>query len=45
MIVVGAGFIGLELGSHFSRLGCDVTFVEFFDRILPMADKEISAAL
>ena len=39
MIIIGAGFIGLELGSHFNRLGVDVTLIEFFDRILPLADK------
>lgn len=45
MIVVGGGFIGVELGSHFSRLGCDVTIIEFFDRILTVFDKEISSKL
>ncbi len=41
MIVVGAGVIGLELGSVWRRLGADVTVVEFLDRILPGMDTEI----
>ena len=41
MIVIGGGVIGLELGSVWSRLGADVTVVEFLDSICPMADKEI----
>jgi len=35
MLVVGAGYIGLELGSVWRRLGSDVTVVEFLDRITP----------
>lgn len=42
MIVVGAGIIGLELGSVWRRLGAEVTVVEFLDRILPGADSEIA---
>lgn len=42
MIIVGGGFIGLELGSHYSRLGTEVTIVEFFDRVLTVFDGEIS---
>lgn len=38
MLVVGGGFIGLELGSHYNKLGVDVTIVEFLDRVLPMVD-------
>ena len=38
MVVVGGGFIGLELGSHYSKLGVDVTIVEFMPNILPMID-------
>ncbi len=38
MIVVGAGVIGLELGSVWRRLGADVTVVEYLDRILPGMD-------
>ncbi|MCV6576582.1 MAG: dihydrolipoyl dehydrogenase [Cohaesibacter sp.] len=41
MIVVGAGVIGLELGSVWRRLGAEVTVVEFLDRILPGMDGEI----
>ncbi len=41
MIVVGAGVIGLELGSVWRRLGAEVTVVEFLDRILPGMDNEV----
>ncbi len=40
--VVGAGIIGLELGSVWSRLGSKVTVIEALDDFLPMADKDIS---
>src|ERR1043166_4044735 len=43
LVVIGAGYIGLELGSVWQRLGAKVTVVEFFDRILPGMDKEIAA--
>jgi dihydrolipoamide dehydrogenase len=42
LVVVGAGAIGLELGSVWSRLGAQVTVVEFLDRILPGMDGEIA---
>ena len=42
LLVVGAGAIGLELGSVWSRLGAKVTVVEFLDRILPGMDGEIA---
>lgn len=42
MLVVGAGVIGLELGSVWRRLGAEVTVVEFLDRILPGMDAEIA---
>jgi len=42
LIVIGAGYIGLELGSVWSRLGSKVTVLEFFDRILPGMDAEIA---
>ena len=42
MIVIGAGVIGLELGSVWRRLGADVTVVEYLDRILPGMDGEIA---
>ncbi|KIZ46202.1 MULTISPECIES: dihydrolipoyl dehydrogenase [Rhodopseudomonas] len=41
MVVVGAGVIGLELGSVWRRLGAQVTVVEYLDRILPGMDSEI----
>ena len=40
MIVIGAGIIGLELGSVWRRLGAEVTVVEFLDRIAPGIDDE-----
>ena len=42
LIVVGAGIIGLELGSVWRRLGAEVTVVEFLDRILPGLDGEVA---
>src|SRR6202000_1048996 len=42
MLIVGAGVIGLELGSVWHRLGAQVTVVEFLDRILPGMDGEIA---
>jgi dihydrolipoamide dehydrogenase len=42
MLVVGAGVIGLELGSVWARLGAEVTVVEFLDRILPGMDGEVA---
>jgi dihydrolipoamide dehydrogenase len=42
MLVVGAGVIGLELGSVWRRLGSEVTVVEFLDRILPGVDGEVA---
>ena len=44
LIVVGAGVIGLELGSVWKRLGSDVTVVEFLDRVTPGIDLEVSKA-
>jgi dihydrolipoamide dehydrogenase len=41
LLVVGAGVIGLELGSVWRRLGAHVTVVEFLDRILPGMDAEV----
>ena len=41
LLVVGAGVIGLELGSVWRRLGSKVTVVEFLDRILPGIDSEV----
>src|SRR6201991_1093145 len=42
LLVVGAGVIGLELGSVWGRLGAEVTVVEFLDRVTPGIDLEIS---
>ena len=41
-LVIGAGVIGLELGSVWRRLGAEVTVVEFLDRILPGMDGEVA---
>ncbi len=45
MIVVGGGYIGVELGSVWSRLGSQVIVLEFLDRILPPSDGEMALAL
>jgi dihydrolipoamide dehydrogenase len=45
LIVVGAGYIGLELGSVWSRLGAKVTVLEFLPRILPLSDGETAELL
>ncbi len=42
LIVIGAGYIGLEMGSVWLRLGSKVTVVEYLDRILPGMDTEIA---
>src|SRR3982074_574467 len=42
LLIVGAGVIGLELGSVWRRLGSQVTVVEFLDRILPGMDGEVA---
>ena len=42
MVVVGGGYIGLEMGSVWSRLGAEVHVIEFLDHITPGMDKEIS---
>ena len=43
MIVIGGGYIGLEMGSVWSRLGTQVEVIEFLDHITPGMDKEISS--
>ena len=45
LVVVGGGFIGLEMGSVWRRLGSEVTVVEFLDRITPTMDGEVAAEL
>jgi dihydrolipoamide dehydrogenase len=45
LLVVGAGAVGLELGSVWSRLGAKVTVVEFLDRIVPGSDRGMTKLL
>jgi dihydrolipoamide dehydrogenase len=45
MVIIGAGVIGLELGSVFGRLGCQIEVVEFMDRILPGMDLDCAKEL
>lgn len=45
MIVIGGGYIGLEMGSVWRRLGAEVTVVEFLDSIVPAMDAEIARQL
>jgi len=42
LVVIGAGYIGMELGSVWQRLGSKVTMLEYLDRILPGTDSEIA---
>ena len=42
MAVIGGGVIGLEMGSVWSRLGTDVTVIEFMDRLCPAMDQELT---
>lgn len=42
LVVIGAGVIGLELGSVWRRLGANVTVVEYLDKVLPPMDNEVS---
>src|SRR5207244_1973372 len=42
LVVIGAGYIGLELGSVWRRLGAKVTVLEYLERILPGMDAEIA---
>ena len=44
LVVIGGGYIGLELGSVWKRLGAKVTVVEFLDRIVPGMDGEVGKA-
>lgn len=45
LVVIGGGYIGLELGSVWARLGAAVTVVEYFDHLAPTMDREVSQAL
>jgi dihydrolipoamide dehydrogenase len=42
LVVIGAGYIGLEMGTVWRRLGSKVTVLEYLDRILPLSDVEIA---
>ena len=42
LAVVGAGYIGLEMGTAFAKLGAEVTVIEAMDRILPLYDEELT---
>jgi len=44
LVVIGGGYIGLELGSVWRRLGAEVTVIEFLDRIVPTMDGEVATA-
>lgn len=43
LVVIGAGYIGLEMGTVWRRLGSQVTILEYLDRILPGLDSELAA--
>ena len=43
MLIIGAGYIGLEMGSVWSRLGSEVHVIEYLDHITPGLDREISS--
>jgi len=45
LIVIGGGYIGLELGSVWSRLGSKVTVLEFLPKLLPLNDQEVAGML
>ena len=45
LIIIGGGVIGLELGQVYKRLGAEVTFIEYMDRIIPTMDKSLSKEL
>jgi len=42
LVVIGGGYIGLEMGSVWSRLGSEVTVIEYLDHIIPGMDREVS---
>ena len=45
LMIIGAGVIGLEMGSVYRALGSKVTFIEFFDRVAPSFDEDVSKTL
>ena len=42
LVVIGAGYIGMELGIAYRKMGSEVTFIEALDQILPLYDKELT---
>jgi dihydrolipoamide dehydrogenase len=44
MVVIGGGYIGLEMGSVYQRLGAEVTVVEYADNIVPTMVRESQTA-
>ena len=44
-LVVGGGYIGLELGTVYRKLGADVTVVEMMDRVVPVEDADVAGIL
>ncbi len=42
VVIIGGGFIGLEMAENFNRLGMDVTIVEMLDQVMPTLDKEMA---
>ena len=42
LVIIGGGYIGLEMGSVWKRLGSNVTVIEFLDHIVPGMDQDIS---
>lgn len=45
LVVIGGGYVGLELGEVFAKLGSKVAVVEFLDKLVPQIDDEVAAAL
>lgn len=45
LVIIGGGYIGVELGQFYNRMGVQVSIVEMLDRIIPTEDEEISGAL
>lgn len=45
LVVIGAGYIGVELGSVWKRVGSEVLFIEFTEGVLPLMDRELSGLL
>ncbi len=45
LVIIGGGYIGVELGQFFSRMGVKVSIVEMLNRIIPTEDEEVSQAL